>query len=90
MNKVDAIRLARKELPRIVLMDMMMPAMNGLEALKKIREERTTLHIPVVMLTSITNAETVIEALRADANDYVVKPFIETTVHDRVKKCMAA
>lgn len=62
------MRLARKELPGMVLMDMMMPAMNGLEAMRKIREERTTLHIPVVMLTSITNAETVIEALRAGTN----------------------
>ena len=88
-NGVDAVRLARKELPGMVLMDMIMPAMNGLEALRKIRERRTTSHIPVVMLTSITNAETVLESLQAGANDYVVKPFTAATVHDRVKKYMA-
>ena len=72
----------------MVLMDIGMPAMSGLDALRLIRARRKTAHIPVVMLTSITSADTVIESLQAGANDYVVKPFTASTVHDRVKKYM--
>ncbi|MDA0747230.1 MAG: HDOD domain-containing protein [bacterium] len=88
LNGADALRLARKERPGMILMDIQMPGMSGLEALQKIRQEADIAHIPIVMLTSITSAETVIEALQAGANDYVVKPFTASIVQDRVQKHM--
>ena len=90
INGADAIRLAKKERPGLILMDIQMPGMNGLEALRRIRKDRTVAHIPVVMLTSITSADTVIEALQTGANDYVVKPFTAGTIQDRVAKYMVS
>ncbi len=88
INGADALRLARKERPGMILMDIQMPRMSGIEALKIIRREKGTSHIPVVMLTSITHANTVIEALESGANDYVVKPFTAAIIQDRVSKHM--
>jgi HD-like signal output (HDOD) protein/ActR/RegA family two-component response regulator len=88
INGADALRLARKEKPGMILMDVQMPGMGGLEALSKIRAGQETAHIPVVMLTSITSADTVVEALQAGANDYVVKPFTASVIQDRVSKHM--
>ncbi len=90
INGADAIRLARKERPGLILMDIQMPGMNGLEALRRIRKDRAVAHIPVVMLTSITSADTVIDALQTGANDYVVKPFTAATIQDRVEKYMVS
>jgi len=69
-------------------MDVVMPGMNGLEALKRIREDKQLSEIPVVMLTSLTDSETVIESVQAGANDYVVKPYTADTIADRIKKYM--
>jgi HD-like signal output (HDOD) protein/CheY-like chemotaxis protein len=88
INGADALRIARKERPGMILMDIQMPGMGGLEALSKIRAGQETAHIPVVMLTSITSADTVVEALQAGANDYVVKPFTASVIQDRVSKHM--
>ena len=85
-NGVEAIRLAKEELPGVVLMDIQMPGMGGVEALRSIREGSTTSHIPVVMLTSVTRAETVVECLQHGASDYIVKPFSALTIEDRVTK----
>ena len=85
-NGMEALEIAREEMPGMIMMDISMPRMNGLETLKKIREERTTAQIPVVMLTSLTDNETVAKALHAGADDYVVKPFDASLIQDRLKR----
>lgn len=67
-------------------MDIQMPGMGGVEALKRIRGCKDTAHIPVVMLTSVTRAETIVECLQHGASDYILKPFTASTIEDRVKK----
>jgi len=62
--------------------------MTGLEALQRIRKISGIEHMPVVMLTSVTGADTVVQALEAGADDYVVKPFSAIVVQDRIKKYM--
>ena len=80
--------MAKKDPPGMVLMDIMMPAMNGIEALKKIRDDKAIAHIPIVMLTSLTDNESVIEAIQEGANDYIVKPYTIETISERVDKFM--
>jgi two-component system, OmpR family, alkaline phosphatase synthesis response regulator PhoP len=73
---IRAVEAAKADLPDLILMDMMMPSMDGLSACYAIRQEASTTRIPVVMLTAITHdlnrrlSETVM-----GANGYITKPF---------------
>ena len=89
-NGPEALKLIRRERPGVVLMDIIMPGMTGIEVLERIRQEKATEHIPVVMLTSVTSSETVIKSLQTGANDYVVKPFSAATIQNRIRKYMAS
>ncbi|MDP6037574.1 MAG: HDOD domain-containing protein [Candidatus Latescibacteria bacterium] len=88
VNGHEAIEMAKKDPPGMIMLDVVMPRMNGLEALKRIREDDVLSDIPVVMLTSLTDSETVVEAVQAGANDYVIKPYTADIIADRIKKYM--
>lgn len=60
----------------IVLLDVMMPNMNGWETLKEIRSNERTKHLPVIMLTAVNEDEKMVAGLKIGADDYIVKPFI--------------
>ena len=68
------IEIARREKPKLILLDIMMPQMDGLEVLKELKEDTETMAIPVVMLTAKTDDLSMAEAFRSYAQDYVVKP----------------
>ena len=87
-NGHEAVELTMKDPPGMIMMDVNMPRMSGIEALKKIREDENTAHIPVVMLTSMTDSETVVDAVQSGANDYVVKPYTADLIAQRLKKYM--
>ena len=88
INGGEAVKLTRQELPGMIILDIVMPEMDGLEALKRIRQEEGTANIPVVMLTSLPDSETVAEAIQIGANDYVMKPFKATLIVDRIGRYM--
>ncbi|HEY8614808.1 hybrid sensor histidine kinase/response regulator [Phenylobacterium sp.] len=58
----------------VVLLDVMMPDMNGLEVLRRIREQYNDVQLPVIMVTGKTESQDIVEALTAGANDYITKP----------------
>jgi signal transduction histidine kinase len=58
----------------VVLLDVMMPDLNGLEVLRRIRERHTDVQLPVIMVTGKTESQDIVEALTAGANDYITKP----------------
>ena len=60
----------------IVLLDVMMPNMNGWQTLKEIRSNENTKHLPVIMLTAVNEEEKIVAGLKIGADDYIVKPFI--------------
>lgn len=70
----EALELLRRAPVDLVLLDIMMPGMTGLDVLKTVRMTPTTATIPVVMVTAKTDSEDVVEALSLGANDYVTKP----------------
>ena len=80
---LESLRIQR---PEIVFLDWVMPEMTGLEVLKEIRKEPNLKNIPVVMVTSCSNREMVVEALKASANGYIVKPFNIETVEQKLKQ----
>jgi diguanylate cyclase (GGDEF)-like protein len=72
---VEALELARTRRPDIVLLDVMMPRMDGHEVLRRLRDDARTSHLPVVLLTALGRRHQRIEGLDAGADDYVTKPF---------------
>jgi two-component system response regulator AtoC len=73
--------------PDLVLLDVMMPGLDGLETLRRIREHAPNL--PVVMLSVVGNARTIVEAMRAGASDYVNKPFVEAELVQGIARVLA-
>jgi len=69
-----ALELIDKEPFDLVLLDIMMPGIDGIETLKRIREQRSASVLPVIMVTGKTASENMVEALQLGANDYVTKP----------------
>lgn len=71
----EGLELVRKEMPNIVVSDVVMPRMSGTDLCKQIKADFNTCHIPVVLLTARTTIEQNIEGLRIGADDYITKPF---------------
>lgn len=61
--------------PQLIVTDISMPHMNGIELTKKIKSDRRTSHIPVILLTALTGEKEQIKGLETGANDYITKPF---------------
>ncbi|OGS28091.1 MAG: hypothetical protein A2297_07065 [Elusimicrobia bacterium RIFOXYB2_FULL_48_7] len=72
----------------LVLLDIMMPGMNGYEVLKKIREDRNTSDIPVVMITALREVEDRVKALEAGCDDFISKPIDKTELQARVRSIL--
>src|SRR5205807_4368975 len=81
----QAIEKAAQFIPEIILLDMMMPEKDGLEACREIRERTSTQTIPIVLLTARADEETKLAALEAGASDFLAKPFSTTELHVRIK-----
>ena len=79
----EGLEQVRKELPNIVISDVVMPRMSGTELCKEIKADLNTCHIPVVLLTARTAIEQNIEGLRIGADDYITKPFNTTLLISR-------
>ena len=71
----QAIAMAKQELPDLVLMDVVMPGMNGYQATRTITRDEATRHIPVIMCTSKSQETDKIWGMRQGAHDYIVKPI---------------
>ncbi|MFT3774170.1 MAG: ATP-binding protein [Minicystis sp.] len=81
----SALDLVRETRPDLVLSDIMMPGMNGMELLKHIRGDMAVRHIPVVLLSARSGEEASIEGLESGADDYLVKPFSSRELLARVR-----
>jgi diguanylate cyclase (GGDEF)-like protein len=73
----------------LVLLDYMMPGMNGIEVLRRLRNRYSQSELPVIMVTGVDQSQTVVEALRLGANDYVVKPVDALVVAARIQSQLA-
>ncbi|MFW6314089.1 MAG: EAL domain-containing protein [Desulfohalobiaceae bacterium] len=71
----EALELASKELPDLILLDVMMPGMDGYQVCSKLQENEDTKDIPVIFLSALSNPEAKSQAFQAGAVDYVPKPF---------------
>lgn len=75
--------------PDLVVSDILMPLMDGVELAKKIKTYTLTAHIPVILLTAMGSEEKQIEGFHAGVNDYITKPFTFEILHSRIKNLLA-
>lgn len=85
VNGAEAVKTAIKELPDIILMDIMMPLVNGYEASSELQKERSTADIPIIFISAKTQPMDKIKGLELGAVDYITKPFDSGEVIARVK-----
>ncbi len=84
-NGKDGIMLADKEKPSLILLDVMLPEMNGLKVCKKLRQNDETKNIPIIMLTAKSEEVDKIVGLELGADDYITKPFSIRELLARIK-----
>jgi len=87
-NGMRAIELARKHTPDIILLDIVMPDIDGFEVLSRLKESEVTKNIPVILLTSMGNETSEEKGLELGAVDYIIKPFNPIIVKKRIKNQM--
>jgi DNA-binding response OmpR family regulator len=87
-NGIEAIEIAKSKHPDLILMDVLMPKMHGLECCSAIRDDPDIKHIPIMIVTSMSDPQTEIMALRAGARDYVKKPFDCEILQLRIKNLL--
>lgn len=83
-NGKEALEKAGSIVPSLILMDIMMPEMDGFEVLEKLKENPETVNIPVIMLTARKSREDMQKARDLGAVEYITKPFKAVEVVDKV------
>ncbi len=81
----EAIQKAEKESPDIILLDVMMPGMDGFETCQRLKSSPATAHIPVVMVTALTDATDRVRGLESGADDFLSKPVNDIALMARVR-----
>nr|WP_320059115.1 two-component regulator propeller domain-containing protein [uncultured Bacteroides sp.] len=83
-NGFEGLSKALDILPDIIISDVMMPEMDGLEMVKALRKDVSTSHIPIVLLTAKTDIESRLQGLEIGADDYIMKPFSASYLKARI------
>lgn len=89
-NGEEALACLAAGLPDLVLLDIMMPGLSGLEVLEKIRAEKKTAALPVIMVTSLRETEHKVRALEAGADDFLSKPYEKAELIARIRTNLRA
>lgn len=88
-NGREGVRLAARYVPDLIICDVMMPVMDGLECCRRIKEEVSTSHIPVLMLTACSLDEQRVEGYESGADGYLSKPFNSSVLKSRCASLIA-
>jgi DNA-binding response OmpR family regulator len=84
----EAVALASQEQPDLVVLDKMMPKLDGFEVLRRLRENQATRDLPVIMLTDRAGEDDVLAGLGLGVEDYMSKPFSPLELSARVKRAL--
>jgi len=85
---LECIAKAESELPDLILLDNMMPNMDGPTALAKLQASEKTGHIPVIMVTALADQEHITGAQKGGAVEYIIKPFDYTVLLEKIAKTL--
>jgi CheY-like chemotaxis protein len=89
-NGEEAQERARQELPDLILMDVVMPKMNGIEACRALKRDPITKHIPIILVTTRGEAESLEAGYSSGCNDYVTKPVNSAELLSKVRNLLGA
>jgi len=81
----EALRLVRSEIPDLMVLDLMLPGIDGLEVARRLKSDANTKHLPIVMLTAKGEEADIVTGLELGADDYVPKPFSPRILVARVR-----
>jgi DNA-binding response OmpR family regulator len=84
-NGEEGTKVSFAEIPDLIISDLMMPKMDGIEMCSKLKSDERTSHIPIIMLTAKATDREKIEGYETGADDYIIKPFNEQVLRARVK-----
>jgi len=87
---LEALNVLRKKRPDLILMDIMMPNMNGMETMRRLKSIPHLSGTPVIMVTGKSEGEVVVDCINAGAVDFVVKPFVHTILVDKIARALNA
>lgn len=86
----EAIGIAMREHPDLILMDVVMPKLNGFDACRRIREESSIHNVPIIMVTTRGEGTNVERGFESGCNEYVTKPINPTELLTKVRACLGA
>ena len=84
----DALDFLEQAVPDMILMDLYMPGMDGLDTFRKVKKMAHCRHVPIIFMTAAEDNETELELFRAGAVDFIRKPFIAEIARERVKRIL--
>lgn len=75
MNGAEALKQVESEMPDLILLDVMMPEMDGFEVAKRLKANSSFVHIPIIFLTALDDTQSIVKGFELGANDFISKPF---------------
>ena len=87
-NGETGLKVARKQNPDLILLDLMLPGIQGLDVCRIIKTDEDTKNIPIVMLTALGQEENIVKGLESGADDYITKPFSFKILLARIKSVL--
>ena len=88
-NGAEGLELARTESPDLILTDVMMPVMDGLEMTRHIKEDRNLCHLPIIVLSAKSSLDDRISGLEQGIDDYITKPFVGSYLKARIRNLLS-
>jgi two-component system phosphate regulon response regulator PhoB len=87
-NGTEALRLARSENPSLIILDLMLPDMSGLDVCRVLKNDTKTMTVPIIIVTAKTEDADIVSGLELGADDYVTKPFSPKVLIARIKSVL--
>ena len=86
----EALKILKKESAKIdlILLDLIMPEVNGMDLLKTLKDDNNTYHIPVIMLSALDEIDTIVECISMGADDFLIKPVNRILLHARLNNAL--
>lgn len=88
-NGEEGLKIAFSELPDIIITDVMMPVINGIQMLRELRNDERTSHIPAIVLTAKADIDSILIGIHTGADDYITKPFSLDYLNAKVETLLA-